>query len=289
MKTSDINDPTFLQAVTAIDNGTLDELQALVNLQPGLLQDRLFNNQPGYFNNPYLIWFVADNPIRNGKLPGNILSILQFLIGAVKSNAPETCLEQLNYTLNLVATGKTPKECGVQLAMMDLLIDAGAEPNLVMGAITNGNLEAANHLINRGGKITLAAAIVLDRNEDLDRLIADAADAEKLIALTAAAFYGKTDKVKYLLNVGVDPNGYPAPGSGFHQHGTALHQAVSSGSLEVVKLLVNAGAQTEALDKLYSGTPLGWAIYMQIETTDKKAKIAFKRIEAYLKELQTVV
>ena len=42
-----------------------------------------------------------------------------------------------------------------------------------------------------------------------------------------------------------------------------LHQAVSSGSLESVKLLVEAGASLSAKDKIYDGTPIDWAGYMQ--------------------------
>jgi peptide-methionine (S)-S-oxide reductase len=44
-----------------------------------------------------------------------------------------------------------------------------------------------------------------------------------------------------------------------YSHATALHHAVSSGSLDAVKVLVEAGAALDATDTVYAGTPLGWA------------------------------
>jgi hypothetical protein len=43
---------------------------------------------------------------------------------------------------------------------------------------------------------------------------------------------------------GVDLNAYSPPG--FHPHGTALHHAVDSGSLDAVKVLVEAGTEYSA-------------------------------------------
>lgn len=290
METADISNPIFLQAVNALDAGKLDELQELVNQHKTLLRDRLITpNEEGYFKDPYLIWFVADNPIRNPKLPPNIVETTRFLIDAVKREAPDTYQQQVDYTLGLVATGRIPRECGVQIAMMDLLIDAGATPGSGMGAIAHGNIEAAQHLINRGGEISLASALLLDRKTDTDRLIGPATYAEKLTALTAAAFYGKADLVKYLLDKGTDPNGYPEQGTGFHSHATPLHQAVSAASLDVVKLLVDAGARLDIPDTIYEGTPLDWAIHMQTETNNETEKAAYAGIAAYLKEVQKLL
>ena len=287
METADISNPIFLQAVNALDTGKLDELQELVNQHKTLVQDRLITpNEEGYFKDPYLIWFVADNPIRNPKLPPNIVEITRFLIDAVKREAPDIYQQQVDYTLGLVATGRIPRECGVQIAMMDALIDAGATPGGGIGAIAHGNIEAAQHLIDRGGEVTLASAILLDRKADTDRLMGTATQAEKLMALTAAAFYGKADLVKYLLEKGTDPNGYPEQGTGFHSHATPLHQAVSAASLDVVKLLVDAGARLDIPDTIYGGTPLGWALHMQTETSNETKKAAYAGIAAYLKEAQ---
>ena len=58
--------------------------------------------------------------------------------------------------------------------------------------------------------------------------------------------------------LGVDLN---APCAELYAHATALHHAVSSGSLDAVKVLVEAGAALDRKDTVYGGTPLGWAEY----------------------------
>jgi peptide-methionine (S)-S-oxide reductase len=286
MDASAIADPLFLQAVKAIDYGNIPELEDLIVNHPRLVTDRLPTNGEGYFKDPYLVWFVADNPIRIETLPANIVHVTDLLVRAVKRKAPDTSQQQIDYTLGLVTTARIPRECGVQIAMMDLLIDAGAAPIGVIGALANGNVDAARHLINRGAELTLGAAVCLELEDDIDLLATGATTDDKLTALTAAAFYGKTAMVKRLLATGIDPNGYPAADSGFHSHGTPLHQAVSSGSLDTVKLLVEAGAKLNAPDNIYDGTPLDWADYMQRDEHDEAAKRNFASIEDYLREAE---
>jgi peptide-methionine (S)-S-oxide reductase len=35
------------------------------------LRDKVGGALDGFFRQPYLLWFVAEDPVRNGKLPGN--------------------------------------------------------------------------------------------------------------------------------------------------------------------------------------------------------------------------
>lgn len=285
METAEITDAIFREAVEAIDNGNIAVLEKLIGQHSYLVKERLKTGEEGYFKDPYLLWFVADNPVRIEKLPVNILDITALLIGAVKKEAADTAQQQLDYALGLVATGRIPKESGIQIRMMDLLIDAGAVPDNGLGAIANGNLEAAGYLIKRGGKLTLAAAVCLEWIDDIHRLASTTDKDEQLIALTAAAFYGKTEMISLLLNMGIDPNGYPKSGSGFHSHATPLHQAVSSGSLESVKLLVEAGASLSAKDKTYDGIPMDWAEYLERdEGIHETARKKYAIIEEYFKE-----
>ncbi len=288
MKNADITDPIFREAVEAIDAGDIASLKNLLTLYPKLTSERLNYPNGGYFKDPYLLWFVADNPIRIDKLPPNIVDVTRLLIEYVKQGAPDSIQQQLDYTLGLVETGRIPRECGFQIEMLGLLINAGAKVSNVMGAITNRNLEAAEYLISRGAQLTLVAAICLGRRmDDINRLAAAVSPDEKLTALTAAAFYGNAGMVAYLLGLDANPNGYPASDSGFHHHATPLHQAVSSGSLEVVKLLINADAKLDAPDKMFNGTPLDWAIYMPTEAgQDETAKKNFALIADYLRDKQ---
>lgn len=283
MKNSDIKDPLFLQAVEAIDAGNIYTLQNLLVQHPQLVYERLNYPNEGYFKHPYLLWFVADNPIRVDKLPSKILEVCRLLIQTVKREAKDSAQEQLDYTLGLVVTGRISRESGVQIDMIDLLIDEGAKPGEGIGALAHGNIAAAEHLIQRGSSMTLATAVGLDRMEDVKRLALTANKDEQFTALTVAAFYGMTSIISFLLGMGVEPNGYPKKESGFHMHATPLHQAVFSGSIESVKLLVKAGAKLDAKDKVYGGTPLGWAKHMPAEEgCDEASKRKFDIIADYL-------
>jgi len=283
MKNDEITDPVFREAVNAIDTGNINALENLVIEYPRLLREPLNRPSGDYFQHPYLVWFIADNPIRNKALPVNIVDITRLLIRFLKQEAPASMQLQLDYTLGLVVTGRIPRECDVQIALTDLLIDEGAQPGNGLWAVAHGNKAAAAHLIKRGGTLTLGTAVGLDLMSDVERLVQDADEDEKFGALTVAAFEGNTRMLSFLLNRGVDPNGYPAGNIHFHQHATPLHQAVYSGSLEAVKLLVQAGAKLDARDKAYGGTPLGWAGHMQTEGGyDETAKQHFAQIESYL-------
>ncbi len=283
MKNSGNNDKLFEQAIAAVDSGNIAQLESLIRQYPFLVTGRLQTAVEGYFKDPYLIWFVADNPIRNSRLPPNILEVTRLLVDAIKRQAPDTYQHQIDYTLGLVATGRIPRECGVQIALIDLLIDAGAKPGNGMAAFANGNIEAARHLIQRGGMLSLAAAVCLGRTGDIGRLAAQAGSDEKLTAMAAAGFFGQTEMLKLLLSMGASPNGYPPGSSGFHTHATPLHQAVASGSLDAVRLLAEAGSRLDVADKIYEGTPLDWALHLAADDEyDEAARRKYALITEYL-------
>lgn len=279
MNYTEFRNPLFRQAVEAIDDGNVDSLKEILTLNSQLINEQANFPNGGYFEKPYLIYFVADNPIRHETIPESVLDIMQVLIDNVNQHSINR-QEQLDYTLGLIASGRIPKESGKQIALMDLLIDAGASPDEGGAALAHGNIDAARHFINRGGKYTLLAAVCFDNIEKVKELTINAPKEELFTALTAAAFYRKPQIISLLLSDGASPNGYPI--NGFHTHATPLHQAVYSGCLECVKLLVNAGAHVNATDKIYNGTPLGWAAHMQTQTTDEGERDAFIEIKNYL-------
>jgi ankyrin repeat protein len=284
MEISAIKDPLFREAVATIDAGNIATLQNLLTAHPQLISARLDTPEDGYFKHPYLMWFVADNPIRNDKLPDNIVDITRLLIETAKENTFDDFQYCIDYTLGLVSTGRVPRDCGVQIEMIDLLINAGASPGGGVGALAHGNIEAAGHLIDRGGELTLATAVGLDRMDDVPQLLKDATQTDKEIALMMAAFYGKANMIKLLIEHGVNVNAYLSPSSGFHSHASALHQAISSASLASVEVLLEAGASLDAQDLVYKGTPLGWAMYMQTEETDPGKIEKYAEIEQYLRD-----
>ena len=285
MKNEEINDAVFRAAVEAIDSGDLSTLRHLLETDPSLSNRRLDTPTEGYFAHPYLLWFVADNPIRHEKLPPNIVEVTQAIIDTLQPAGGDQYKYILNYTLGLVATGRIPKECRVQIPLMELLVSRGAQVGgKALGPIGQHNFEAAEWLLAKGADYGLAAAVGLDREEDVKRFAGNATAPELYVALVVAAFFGKADAMRLLLAAGADPNGSGTRDdfAGFHSHATALHQAVYSGSLECVRLLVEAGASLDATDKVYSGTPLGWAIYMQTEEKDAEKIKRYKEIENYL-------
>jgi len=283
MNNSDIKDPLFRDAVEAIDSGNLSSLQNLLKANPQLISQRLDFPTDGYFKHPYLLWFVADNPIRHEKLPANIVAVTKMLINAARSYAADSFQQQIDYTLGLVATGRIPRESGVQNEWIDLLIDNGAIPENGIGALAHGNIDAARHLINRGAKLTLATAVGLDMQDEIQRLSKEATKTDLQLAIMMAAFYGKSKMISFLVSLGADVNAYLDRSSGFHSHASALHQAVFSGSLESVKILIDARADLNAKDRIYDGTPLDWAVYMQKEEPDEMKKKKYTEIEVFLK------
>ena len=106
--------------------------------------------------------------------------------------------------------------------------------------------------------MTLATALCLSRWADVERLGAAASDRDRQFGFILAALRGRADALTKVIDRGVDLN---APCADLYSHATALHHAVYSGSLEAVKVLVEAGAALDAKDTIYGGTPLGWAEY----------------------------
>ncbi len=288
MKNSDITDSLFREAVDAIDSGNISVLQQLLEKNPQLVTKRLDTPTDGYFKNPYLLWFVADNPIRHEKLPSNIVEVTRTIIDALQKNRDDNYQYQLDYTLGLVCTGRIPKECNVEIPLMELLISEGARvKGSVLGPIGQHNFEAAKFLLDKGSDYNLATAVGLNNINDVKELAKKATASELYVALVVASFFGKADIISLLIEAGADVNGKgnPEDFGGFHSHASALHQAVYSGSLESVKLLVEAGANLDAADKAYNGTPLGWAMHMQTEEGyDEEGKRKFAEIEAFLRK-----
>ncbi|WP_326569142.1 ankyrin repeat domain-containing protein [Amycolatopsis rhabdoformis] len=96
---------------------------------------------------------------------------------------------------------------------------------------------------------TLAA-----RGADLD------ADVYRGTALTWAAAQGQIAAVRTLLELGADVNRVGTFGGPRHGVGiTALHLAAQSNRLDVIEVLVAAGADLDARDGLWNSTPEGWA------------------------------
>ena len=204
------------------------------------------------------------------------------MIESVRPKNPANLQEQLDYALRLVSWSTVARKCGVQIELIDVLADAGAtlsgNPD---NALVNGNIAAAEHLVRRGSPLTLATALCLERWPDVQRLAANAGGSEGQFALVLAALNGKTEALRQMIRLGVDVN---APSQDLYSHGTPLHHAVCSGSLEAVQVLVEAGANLHAQDTAWHGTPLGWALHYVEEKKQEEERARYEKIAAYLRQ-----
>ena len=145
MDNLEIPDPVFREAVSAIDAGDVNALEHLLATQPRLVRDRIDCGE-GYFRRPYLFWFVAENPIRNGRLPGNIVEVTRAILKAAERQRVDSLGEQVDYALQLVCSGRVARECGVQRELIDVLGDAGADLGAKDRIYQGTPLDWAEHL-----------------------------------------------------------------------------------------------------------------------------------------------
>lgn len=293
MNSPDLLDALFRDAVAAIDAGEVNTLERLLAEHPSLLRDRLDipgawlcdkvgDALEGFFRKPYLLWFVAEDPVRNGKLPKNIAPVARSIIQAAQRQAVESLQEQLDYTLRLVSWSWIARECGVQIELIDVLLDAGASPDgNPENALVNANFAAAEHLVKRGAKLTLATALCLGRWDEVKRLASTTNARGKQFGFILAALNGKAEALRRMIDLGIDLNG---PSADLYSHATALHHAVCSGSFEAVRVLVDAGARLNTRDTAWNGTPLGWAEYYQREKERDERGQRYAEIAAYLRD-----
>jgi hypothetical protein len=247
-----IEDAVFRRAVELLDAGDVAGLRTHLKQHPNLVHQRVVFEGANYFRNPTLLEFVAENPVRHGTLPENIVAVAKAILEAGAERPA------VNDTLGLVCSGRVPRECGVQRPLIDLLCDHGAEPNSAMAAaLAHGEFEAANALLRRGARMDMAVSAALGRTEDVTRLLPESDPEDRHRALALASQFGHVAIVRTLLDAGEDPDRYNPVG--FHSHSTPTHQAALGGYDELVRLLVERGARLDLKDIQWHGTPADWA------------------------------
>ena len=152
-----------------------------------------------------------------------------------------------------------PRECRVQIPLIDLLCTYGAEPtSAIITALAHWELEAVDALLRNGARTDLVIAAGLGRVEDFNRLLPASTGEDRHRAMALASQHGHEEIIWLLLDAGEDPNRYNPVG--FHSHSTPLHQAAAYDHYEVVRLLVERGARLDMKDTTPGqGTPVGWA------------------------------
>ncbi len=262
-----IEDAVFRHAVNLIDAGDVSGLSLLLKANPSLIHQRVLFEGGNYFRNPGLLEFIAENPVRHGTLPPNIVDVAVILLEAGLEH------RSVNDTLGLVVSGRVPRERKVQIPLIDALCKYGADPNSpLQTAVLHGEFEAVYQLIRWGANPDLPILAALGKTEEFLRHLPLSDSGQRHLALSLAAQYGHPEIVRALLDAGEDPNHYNPPGS--HSHSTPLHQAALAGHLGVVKLLVERGARLDTKDVIWQATPADWAQH------DGRTEV-----ESYLREL----
>jgi ankyrin repeat protein len=264
----------FESAVEAVIGGHAATLAELLRENPDLVRAR--STRVTHFDPPVhratLLHYVAANGVENHrqKSPPNAARVAALLLGAgAEVDALADVYGGESTTMSMLVSSNPPAKAGVQVALIETLLDFGAAiEGRGSGAWTSPLLtalafdfdDAAAALVRRGARVDyLAAAAGLGRLAEASPLLAAAGSEERHRALSLAAQHGHVELVRLLLDAGEDPNRYNPKGN--HAHSTPLHQAVLSGHAPVVRLLVEHGARLDIPDTVYQATPLGWATY----------------------------
>ena len=165
-------------------------------------------------------------------------------------------------TLGLAATSVHPEVAGVQIELMELLLERGAmiervPGEAVRGCLANGRPLAARFLAARGAYLDFENAAGVGDLDRVKELVATTSNEELGKGFVWACAYGYNDVVAFLLDYGVDP----AVGAGVDM--TGLHLAAHEGHLDTVKLLLAHNAPLEAKN-VYGGTVLGQTLWSVI-------------------------
>ena len=162
-----------------------------------------------------------------------------------------------------------------QLARLELLIERGVDLNQPDSrfkrlpyelAIMSGNSEVAKILLKHGARKTALSdldaftAACLNADEVKARALFSKAPTlveqlglEQTELLNLAAESDKRDAIRLMATLGFDLNK--------RKRTAPIHMAAACGHLEMVKLLIELGADPSIRDEEFNGTPLGWAEY----------------------------
>jgi ankyrin repeat protein len=262
----------FESAVEAVISGDTATLESLLREDPELVRAR--STRVTCFDPPVhratLLHYVAANGVESyrQKTPGNAVEIAKTLLQAgAEADALAGMYGGQCTTMTMLVSSSHPAKAGVQVALVETLLDFGAAiegrgagkwTSPLMTALAFGFLDTAEALARRGARVeNLAAAVGLGRLAEAARLLATADPESRHRALALAAQHGHVEIVRLLLDAGEDPSRYNPDGN--HAHSTPLHQAVIAGHDAVVQLLVERGAKLDIQDTIFHGTPLGWA------------------------------
>jgi len=263
----------FESAVENVVNGDLAALEGALRRDADLVRAR--STRICCFDPPVhgatLLHYVAANGVERNRqrTPPNAVEICRALLEA--GAEPDALADMYGAkctTMSMLVSSSHPARAGVQVELVELLLDFRADiegrgtrkwGGPLHTALAFGMSDAAKALASRGARIGLPEAAGLGLFDEAVRLLPSADAEPRHRALALAAQHGHAEIVRLLLDAGEEPSRYNPEGN--HAHSTPLHQAVLGGHGAVVRLLVERGARLDIRDTVWQGTPLGWALY----------------------------
>jgi ankyrin repeat protein len=272
----------FEAAAVAVIRGDVATLTRLLREHPELSRARSARE-----HRATLLHYVSANGVEGYRQisPKNAAEITQILLDAGAEVDAGADVYHGNCTaLGLVATSSPPHDAGVQIPVIDVLLEHGARMDLPDSAgnahsllhacLANGQPEAAAYLLDRGAPVDLVGTAGLGRL-DLVRGFFDedgalrppTTPAQLAEAFKLACGYGRLEVVEFLLDHGLDVD---AGLTGYGAGHTGLHVAAYHAHVEIVRLLLRRGARIDAIDKTWKTPPLVWALtgWTQLRRTD---------------------
>jgi hypothetical protein len=264
----------FEMAADAVVTGDEAALRALLTANPGLAREKSDRE-----HGATLLIYTSANGVEayRQRTPANIVRIAEILLDAgadIEGSANVyggDCT-----TLGLTATSAHPRIAGVQLPLLQLLLERGARiedeaagMGIVLACLVNGCPEAAAYFADRGARVGIAAAAGLGRCDTLERLLADGdqTPAQLNQALHCACVAGRTAAAKLLVERGA------GLAAGTRDGQTPAHMAVVGGHLETLRVLLEYGAPLEQ-ENAYGGTVLGQTLWSAAHGGDPDRYIA---------------
>jgi ankyrin repeat protein len=262
----------FEAAVEAVLAGDVRALGSLLREDPELIRRRSTRT-----HRAMLLHYVGANGVEGfrQKTPKNAVQVAELLLDAGAEIDALADMYGGSATLGLIATSVHPKVAGVQDDLIELFLARGAKidrgfgddnvggynDGAVVGCLANGRGDAAVHLANRGGRLTLEGAAGVGRLDLVRELVRDdgtlvppATQRQLRRGFNWACEYGRPAVVEYLVQRAVDVR-HPRKGE------AGLHWAAYGGHPDIVAILLRRGAPVNALEDRHRNTPLGWALY----------------------------
>jgi ankyrin repeat protein len=257
----------FEAAVDATVNGDLPAVEHLLIENPELVRQRSTRE-----HRSTLLHYVSANGVEDfrQRTPENIVDIAKALLKAgAEVNAESDAYGGRSTTLGLTATSCHPETAGVQLELMELLINHGAiidGPDAGSGVnacLHNGRGQAAEYLANHGARLDLEGAAGVGRLDvvkscfDDDGGLKPPSTVKQLMdGFAWSCEFGRHAIIDFLLQNAVKVEARLSSGGE-----TGLHWAAYEGRADTVGLLLERGAPVDVVEQTHGGTPLGWALY----------------------------